>query len=140
MSEVNTYLAFDYGQKYIGVAIGYSPLNIIKPLVQLISKNKKQLLDEVANLIKEYSPNKIIVGLPLNMDNTEQLITKQAKNFAAKIQNKFTITTVLIDERLTTTEAKEILFQKGGYKKLKKSNIDNLSACIILESYLENLK
>lgn len=80
----------------------------------------------------------MVVGLPLNMDGTEQPLTARAKKFANRLQGRFGLPVELHDERLTTTEARSEIFARGGYKALKKGKIDSISACLILESWFEN--
>ncbi|QJC37386.1 Holliday junction resolvase RuvX [Enterobacteriaceae endosymbiont of Donacia thalassina] len=136
-----TLLAFDYGTKNIGVAVGQSLIRIAHKLK--VIKNKKSgdiNWNEFNNLIIQWEPKKIIIGLPLQMDGSYQYITFLAKKFAFNIKKKFNIEIIFHDERLSTIEAKYILFSKGGWKKLKKSDINSLSACIILQSWFENNK
>ena len=78
-----------------------------------------------------------MVGLPLNMDGTEQLLTARARNFANKIHGRFGAKVILHDERLSTVEARSGLFERGGFRALDKGSVDSASAVIILESYFE---
>ncbi|QJC34167.1 Holliday junction resolvase RuvX [Enterobacteriaceae endosymbiont of Donacia cinerea] len=136
-----TLLAFDYGTKNIGVAIGQSFIGIAYTLK--VIKNKKSggiNWLKFYKLIKKWEPKKIIIGLPLKMDGSQQCTTILAKNFAFHIKKKFNIETILHDERLSTVEAKYILFSKGGWQKLQKGDINSLSACIILQSWFEHNK
>lgn len=128
-------MSFDYGTKNIGVAIGQKITNTGNILKSV--KIKKNFLDwkKIEKIIKYWNPKTIIVGLPLNMNGTEQKITKKTKNFAKKIKKKFNLKVFLHDERLSTIEAKNILFSSGD-KKLTKNKIDSTAALIILESWL----
>lgn len=78
-----------------------------------------------------------IVGLPLNMDGTEQPLTARARKFANRIHGRFGVEVKLHDERLSTVEARSGLFEQGGYRALNKGKVDSASAVIILESYFE---
>ncbi|QJC32538.1 Holliday junction resolvase RuvX [Enterobacteriaceae endosymbiont of Donacia dentata] len=136
-----TLLAFDYGIKNIGVAVGQSIIGIAHTLKFI--KNKKSGVinwDILYNLINEWNPKKIIVGLPLQMDGSQQYITILTKKFAYYIEKEFNINVELHDERLSTVEAKYLLFKYGGCKILKKNNINSLSASIILQSWFEKNK
>lgn len=88
-------------------------------------------------MLKEWQPDLVIVGLPLNMDGTEQLVTVQARKFANRLHGRFGVQVQLQDERLTTVEARAHLFDRGGYKALSKGKVDATSAVIILESWFE---
>ena len=79
-----------------------------------------------------------MVGLPLNMDGTEQELTQRARKFANRLNGRFGLPVELQDERLTTTEARAEIFQRGGYRALNKSKVDGTSACLILESWFAN--
>tara|TARA_Y100000022_G_scaffold19417_2_gene14869 strand:+ start:21144 stop:21596 length:453 start_codon:yes stop_codon:yes gene_type:complete len=130
-------LAFDFGEKKIGVAVGNSITRTAHPL-ETIRKIKKiernQIID---NLLKEWEPNLLVVGLPLNEDGTESRLTELAKNFAEKIRNRSKIDTVMIDERYTSVEAK-LLVRESTNNIIKGSQvIDQVAAKIILESYFE---
>jgi len=79
-----------------------------------------------------------VVGLPLNMDGTEQPLTARARKFANRLHGRFGVQVELHDERLSTVEARADLFARGGFRALTKGSVDSLSAVIILESWFEN--
>ncbi|WP_343154754.1 Holliday junction resolvase RuvX [Buchnera aphidicola (Pseudoregma panicola)] len=128
------YISFDYGTKNIGVAVGQKITNTGNILNSIKIKNKNIYWKEIEKIIKLWNPKSIIVGLPLNMDGTEQKFTKKTKIFAFKISKKFNIRVHMHDERLSTIEAKRILFKKG-FNNLTKNKINSTSALIILESW-----
>ncbi|WWP00262.1 MAG: Holliday junction resolvase RuvX [Candidatus Dasytiphilus stammeri] len=138
MSKI--FLGFDFGTRNIGVAVGQTLTKTASPLLPSIKVNKG-IPDwiKIKKLLSEWCPNKIIVGLPINMDGSQQLLTIQTQCFAKNIYNLFTIPVDLYDERLTTVEAKNQLFINRGYRGLNKSNIDSLAAALILESFLLQL-
>lgn len=129
-------LAFDFGMKSIGVAIGQSVSGTAAPLSALKAVDGIPDWDKVASVINEWQPNALIVGLPLNMDGSEQNITNCAKKFGRRLAHKYLLQVHYHDERLSTVEAKEKLFTLGGYKKLSKDKVDSVSACLIYESWL----
>lgn len=88
-------------------------------------------------LYDEWMPNIVVVGLPLNMDGTEQDVTHRAKKFANRLHGRFRKPVETWDERLSTADAKAILFELGGYKKLSKDKVDSVSACVIFQSWAE---
>ena len=134
-----TIMAVDFGTGSIGFAIGQSLTGTASPLNAVKAKDGTPDWNEVERLLTEWQPDLVVVGLPLNMDGTEQPITQRAKKFANRLHGRFGVQVTTHDERLTTVDAKAHLFDRGGYKKLKKGNIDSQSAVVILESYFEQL-
>lgn len=132
-------LGFDFGTKYIGVAIGQELTGSASPLGSVKANDGIPNWDNIEKYLTEWQPDIVVVGLPLNMDGTEQPMTKSAKKFGNRIHGRFGLPVEFQDERLTTADAKERLFSQGGYKNLKKDNIDSHSAMLIIESYFENL-
>ncbi|WP_115956024.1 Holliday junction resolvase RuvX [Candidatus Purcelliella pentastirinorum] len=133
-------LAFDFGTKKIGVAVGQTITKTAEPLNLIKIKNNMPDWIKIKKLKKEWEPNLIILGLPLNMNNTEQIFTKKTKKFANNLRNILNIPVELHDERLTTIEAKINILNNLEHKNLKKINIDSYSAVLILESWLKNNK
>ena len=128
-------IAFDFGVKSIGVAIGQKITETASPLSAIKAVDGIPSWDALDNVFKEWQPDCIVLGYPTNMDGTDQLITARAKKFGKRLYNRFKIPVHGHDERLTTVEAKERLFELGGYKKLSKGKIDSVSAVLILESW-----
>jgi len=133
-----TVLAFDFGTKSIGVAVGQEITGTASPLAALKARDGIPDWNVIEKLYEEWQPQLVVVGLPLNMDGTEQEVTQRAKKFANRLHGRFKVAVDLCDERLTTTDAKSMLFELGGYKKLTKEKIDSVSACVIFTSWVEN--
>ncbi len=132
-------LGFDFGYKRIGVAVGQSITGTATPLKTIPAHEGIPDWNDIHRLINEWQPQELIVGLPTCIDETELYVTEPAKAFAKSLGERFKRPVHLVDERLTTIEARERLFAKGGYKKLKKTEIDCIAACIILEQWLETI-
>jgi len=130
-------LAFDFGLARIGVAVGQSITQTATPLSTLSAKQGKPDWQQVEKLIKQWQPQQLIVGEPLNMDATDQAITLAARKFANRLTGRFGLPCQLVDERLSSAAAREEIFESGGYKKLKKTEIDSVAAALILESWLQ---
>ena len=81
------------------------------------------------------SPSLLLVGEPFNMDDSDQTITKLARKFANRLHGRFGLPVQMVDERLSSASAREEIFEYGGYKKLKKTQIDSIAAALILESW-----
>ncbi len=129
-------LGFDFGMKRIGVAIGQTVSMNASALKTLNAKDGVPNWDELSDLIKEWQPDALIVGLPLNMDGSNQRITFSAKKFAKKLRSRFQLVVHEEDERLSTIEARALLFEEGGYRSLQKGNIDSMAAVVIIEQWL----
>ncbi len=132
-----TVIAFDFGTKSIGVAVGQSLTSSATPLSSLKAQAGIPNWQQVEKLLSEWQPDYLVIGLPLNMDGTAQPLTVRARKFANRLHGRFGLVVQLQDERLSTTEARATLFERGGYRALSKSNVDSQSAVIILESWFE---
>lgn len=133
-----TILAFDFGTKSIGVAVGQEITGTASPLNALKAVDGIPNWELVADLFREWSPQLAVVGLPLNMDGSNQQVTFSAKKFANRLNAKYKVPVETCDERLTTVDAKARLFELGGFKKLDKQKVDSVSACLIFESWIES--
>ena len=102
-------VAFDYGTKKIGVAVGQTETYTSSPLQIIYNEHEKTNWSEINILIDEWNPDLILVGKPINMDGTESDIMKRVDNFFKKLEKISNVDCEYIDERLTTFEAKEIL-------------------------------
>lgn len=132
-----TIIAFDFGTRSIGAAIGQEVTGTASALSAFKANEGSPNWELIGKLLKEWQPDLVIVGLPLNMDGTEQPVTAQARKFANRLHGRFGVQVELHDERLTTVEARSHLFDHGGYKALNKGKVDAASAVIILESWFE---
>ncbi|WP_458734706.1 Holliday junction resolvase RuvX [Zobellella taiwanensis] len=133
-----TLLGFDFGLKSIGVAVGQELTATARPLTALKANDGVPDWGRIETLLKEWQPALLVVGLPLNMDGTEQDISRRARKFANRLHGRFGLAVELQDERLTTTDARARLFEAGGYKALGKDAVDAVSAQLILESWMES--
>ncbi|MDC2825589.1 Holliday junction resolvase RuvX [Rodentibacter pneumotropicus] len=133
-----TALAFDFGMKSIGCAVGQSITGTAQALPAFNARDGIPNWENIEKCLKEWNPDFVVVGLPLNMDGTEQELTLRARKFAKRLNGRFGVKVVLQDERLTTTQARSEIFERGGFRALKKGKVDGISACLILESWFEN--
>lgn len=134
--SAQTFLGFDYGRCFIGVAVGQTVTRTAKPLLTLKARDGVPTWEEVKKLIETWKPDALIVGQPLNMDGSSQSTTTQAAAFADALAARFHLPVHTVDERLTTVEAKARLFEQGGYRALKKPKVDAIAAQIILEAWM----
>lgn len=129
-------LGFDFGMKRIGVAVGQKVTRTARPLSVIKAVEGIPQWDSLDKLIKNWEPEAFVVGIPLNMDGTEQPITRHARLFAESLQARFQIPVYEMDERLSTKDARERLFNEGGFKALQKGQIDCVAAQLILQNWL----
>lgn len=101
-------LAFDFGLKHIGVAVGQSITKSASPLTTLRAKNGKPNWAEIKALVTHWRPGEVVVGLPLNMDDSESDMSVRARNFAARLSEQTGLSVHLIDERLSSFAAKQL--------------------------------
>jgi putative Holliday junction resolvase len=134
--SLETVIAFDFGMKSIGVAIGQSITGTASPLQAIKAQDGIPNWEILQVLISQWQPNALLVGLPLNMDGSEQAITASVRSFVGRLKHKYNLPVFLHDERLSTVDAKAKLFELGGFKKLSKEKVDSVSACLIYESWL----
>ncbi len=131
-----TTIAFDYGIKSIGVAVGQKITGTASPLAALKANDGIPNWHTIEAVFNEWQPDNLLVGLPLNMDGSEQDITQRARKFANRLHGRFGLAVHTHDERLSTVDAKARLFELGGFKKLTKEKVDSVSACLIYESWV----
>lgn len=130
------YLGFDFGYKRIGVAVGQPLTCSASPLTTLDAVLGVPDWALVQKVIDQWQPCAIIVGLPTCIDGTEQYTTAAARGFARQLRKRCSRPVHLVDERLSTKEAKAHVFATGGYRKLKNTAVDSIAACVILEQWL----
>jgi putative Holliday junction resolvase len=128
-------LCFDFGLNNIGVATGQSELGIASPLPELKAKEGSPDWSLVGELIAEWQPKKILVGLPLNMDGSESALSQKARKFGNRLNGRFNLEIEMVDERLTSHSAKEEMAEIGHKGNYKNNPIDSIAACLILEQY-----
>ena len=137
MSEPRLLLGFDYGSKQIGVAVGQAVTGQARELCVLKAQNGVPDWTQIERLLKEWQPDALVVGLPLNMDGTPSEMSARAEKFARRLHGRFLLPVFTHDERLTTFEAKGQRLaqgQRGGYRERP---VDALAAALLLEGWLQ---
>ena len=129
-------LGFDFGTKHIGIAVGQTITKTARPLQTIRAHQGTPDWVSLTKIIAAWQPAACVVGIPLNMDGTDQPLSLQAKTFADALHARYTIPVYMIDERLTTRMAREHLFLHGGYKALQEQPIDSIAAQLILQAWL----
>lgn len=136
MEEGNIFLAFDYGTRNIGVAVGQKITKSASALAPLVAKNLIPPWEKIDILIKNWHPCALVVGVPYKIDGGELKVTKLAQGFIAQLEARYKLPVHAAEERLTTKAARAEIFNRGGYKALQNESIDSLAAKIILEEWL----
>ena len=132
------YLAMDLGTKRLGLAISTS--GVLTTPYKLISfKTYEEARDEVIKIIEKEKITCLVLGLPKNMDNSMGFASERSLNFKKLLEEKCSLPVNLVDERLSTVEAESILIENNYSRKKRKNVIDELSACIILDTYLRKV-
>ncbi|OMH39567.1 Holliday junction resolvase RuvX [Motiliproteus sp. MSK22-1] len=128
-------LSFDFGTSRIGIAVGQAVTCTATPLKPVLAKEGTPDWNLIAALIDEWQPKSLVVGLPLNMDGSLCEMSYRARKFGNRLQARFHLPVYLVDERLTSHEAKGIHLSKGGKADFKENSVDGLAAQLILESW-----
>ena len=134
-SGTKVILAFDFGLKHIGVAIGQEITNTAQTFFSLDAKNGEPDWSQLDLLVKEWNPKLMVVGNPLNMDGSDSEIKKNSDKFSDLINKRYNIPVELMDERLTTRAAKARLKSEEGSFISSGKDTHQIAAQIILENW-----
>lgn len=134
-----TILAFDFGEKRIGVAVGETMLKVAHPLTTIETEENNVKFTQISNIIQEWRPSLLIVGLPTHMDGEFHTLTQLSKKFAQRLEGRFNLPVKMIDERLSSAEAAQNLHAARIKGIKQKPLLDVAAAQIILQSYFDSL-
>ncbi|HET7031949.1 MAG TPA: Holliday junction resolvase RuvX [Casimicrobiaceae bacterium] len=136
-ADESTILAFDFGTRKIGVAIGNTLTRIARPLTTIESEASVARFDRIASLIDEWRPDLLVVGRPLHADGSGHQMTARAERFARQLSGRFGVRVTCIDERFTTVAADAELAAVGIHGKERKAQRDAVAAQLILQSWFD---
>ncbi|MFE8070184.1 Holliday junction resolvase RuvX [Marinobacteraceae bacterium S3BR75-40.1] len=128
-------MAFDFGVRWIGVAAGQTLTGTGSPVARLNARDGIPDWEEIGGLLKEWRPSRLVVGLPLNMDGSESDMATRARKFAKRLHGRYHLPVDLVDERLTSHEAKQQARDAGHGGDFGTAGIDDRAAVLILESW-----
>jgi putative Holliday junction resolvase len=134
-------LAFDYGRRRIGVAAGQTVTGSAGPLGTIANGDSGPDFERIGGLVREWRPDRLVVGLPLAFDGSDSDMSRAAKEFARELA-RFGLPVELVDERHTSAEAGSELKQarrSGGRGRIRKADIDTAAAVLIAERYLGSM-
>lgn len=132
-----TYLAFDFGTKRIGVAVGNSISGTAQALTTLHGEQNEQRFTAIEKLIHEWQPLALVVGLPSNDDGSPHEMTRLCRRFAQRLKGRFNLPVLLVDERYTSAAASSQLDQAGIHGIRQKPLLDQVAAQQILQAYFD---
>jgi len=132
-----TVLGFDFGKKRIGVAIGEIEIGVAHPLETVVSEKTEQRFSAIAELIRTWQPVALVVGLPTHADGTEHELTRLSQRFARRLEGRFKINVMLVDERYTSLVASDMLQEIGIKGRKQKPMLDQIAAQQILQSFFD---
>jgi putative Holliday junction resolvase len=127
-----TILAFDYGTRRIGVAVGNTEIRVSQALKTIAASNADELFQEIDSLLKDWQPDQFVLGLPTHPDGTEHEMTQKARRFGNQLQGRFQLPVIWVDERYTSAVLE-------GDPEMH-DNLDAHSAALILEQYFAENK
>lgn len=130
-----TVMAFDFGTQKMGMAVGEKSIASAQALALFPMKDGIPNWDALLKIIAEWQPALCLVGLPLNMDDSESELALRAKKFARRLRHQTQIATFMLDERLSSREARDILQKHNAQGRHKKIAADSMVACLLLEQW-----
>ena len=128
-------MAFDFGTRWIGVAVGQQMLGTGSGVARLKAHDGIPDWAEIETLIGQWQPELFVVGLPLNMDGTESELCRRARKFAKRLHGRYHRPAEMVDERLTTRQAKDEAVERSGPRNFGRDGVDHRAAELILETW-----
>jgi len=135
MDNLLTALAFDFGLRSIGIAYGQSLTGSAQILQAIKARDGIPNWETIEKIINEWKPNILIIGLPLNMDDSESELSRRARKFGNRLHGRFGTPIDFMDERLTSFATKQEAKERGHKGDYKKEPIDSFAAKMILEDW-----
>ena len=136
---MNRFLGLDVGDKYIGVSISDTTCTIASNLVTIRRTSNDKAYEEIEGILNDYNIGTVVVGVPINMDGSDTVMSKRIRKFARKLTPKFGVEVIFQDERFTSIEAERTLIQSNVRRENRKKYIDQLAASIILQTYIDRM-
>lgn len=130
-------LAVDLGSKRIGLALGNTDLQTVIPLDYIPHRSGGEDVKRIKKIISEFGVEKVLIGCPLNMDGSPSEMSRWAVNFSRRLRENLEVEVELVDERLSTFEARQELSQIPGGRRRIRDRIDAAAAAVFLRDYME---
>ncbi len=139
-ARIRSVLAFDFGLVQIGVAVGNTLLRSTQPLAILRAREGIPDWQALEQLVRDWQPDLLLVGDPLNMDGSDSELCERARKFARRLHGRLGLPVTMVDERLTSFEAKQVSREQGHRGDYKRRPIDSQAAELVLQSWLNDLE
>lgn len=143
MAQCGRVLGLDFGSKTVGVAVS-DPLLLTAQGLEIIRRERpsklRRTLARLEQLVKEYQVEKIVLGYPRNMNDTEGERCQKTKEFQELLRSRMGLEVLLWDERLTTVEAHAVMTETGVRRERRRDYVDEIAAMLILQGYLDSLE
>lgn len=133
-AEDGSVLAFDFGMRRLGVAVGETLTGTARPLTTLPCRDGVPDWSAIAALLEQWHPVRLVVGLPRRLDGSESDLTRAARRFANRLSGRFGVPVTTTEEQLSSADAERFIAERGRRRR-DKGDVDRLAAAIILESY-----
>jgi putative holliday junction resolvase len=137
--KTGTVLAFDFGAKRIGIAVGDFETRIAHPLTTIAHADNRARFAAIAELVAEWRPVLFVVGRPAHADGSEHPVARLAQRFAHRLNGRFGIATQFVDEHLTSNDAERLLRAAGTRGARLKAALDPVAAQRILQTFFEEM-
>jgi putative Holliday junction resolvase len=132
-----TVLAFDFGERFVGVAVGETGVGVAHPLVTIDDPATAARFTVIGELVAAWKPAHLVVGLPLGLDGASHALTRKAQRFARQLEGRFGLPVTLVDERLSSAEAESRLRAIGRGARADKDLTHSVAAQVILQDFLD---
>ena len=136
-ATTGTVLAFDFGERYVGVAVGEDAMKVAHPLATIDARGAAARFDAIAALVAEWRPARFVVGLPLGPDGERHALAPRVERFARQLEGRFRVPATLVDERLSSVEAEARLRAIGRGGRSHKNLAHPVSAQVILQDHFD---
>ncbi len=133
-----TVVAFDFGTRRIGVAVGNTLTRTARALTTLVQARADDRFDAIAALLREWQPGLLVVGMPVHADGAPHAMTGRAQRFARQLQGRFGLPVELADERWTTQIAQQALAGAGAGGRRARAVRDQVAAQLILQGWFDD--
>jgi putative holliday junction resolvase len=138
--KASTVLAFDYGERYIGVAVGDTETGLAHPAGHYEARRDDERYARAESLVREWQPQRLVVGLPLDAEGEDHLMSTRSRRFARRLGALTRLPVDLVDERLSSAAAEETLRAAGRGGRKHKHDIHAVAAQVILQAWLDQVK
>lgn len=137
LPQNGTILAFDFGIKRIGIALGELSIQTAHPLEVIHQEDNASRFGRITALIEEWHPCLLVVGLPYDLEGNEQEMTRRAKRFQHQLEGRYRLPVETVDERFTSKAAESSLYHQGLNSKKQRPVLDAVAAYHILTTWYE---